>query len=607
MQGTFQDARSAETRRAGKRGARGPGSTRGGPPGESTTGLVQKETRAALALRGKERLEMIIRSSDPAAVVRSLPESEVFFTIKEVGEQDAVELIKLTTPGQLTYILDLELWSKDQIDRDKGALWLEILETCGEAKIAEFLKTADPELLVSLFGKLIRVIKTETREEEPHGPGGQSLLTFDRVYYLEFLDKGAEVPLTRILDFLCSHDLVFYQSLMESILWDIPAETEALALRWRNGRLADRGFPDFEQALEIYSYIDPERVRQERFEALPPPNQSFYPPVQIQLAGKQGWFFSLALQEGLDQTSLERVQWEIMALANRVLVADAADPADLGAVHRSVRKAFQTLDLGLRYLSHEDRQEALRVLKTVPVVRIFQTGFSLALRLRRKADHIVRKGWLRAITRGIEVLDSPLRETMKGLLRKRPLFYSEQEGGNLRPFERLEELALVEERLRRVAALGRIVHEYMGIPADAINRLDPASCWPHSPTLSTICLTVLANRVLHGKNTMDPLERDSLGRVHELFVGRIRGRPRGGLRPAIRQILLDQSIKGGRGLSGDQEEELHWWVDVLAGKLESSMGRIRPGGEIDPRFIDAMVVRVESSSSRIFRQRASPL
>jgi hypothetical protein len=207
---------------------------------------------------------------------------------------------------------------------------------------------------------------------------------------------------------------------------------------------------------------------------------------------------------------IERLPWEIVSLANHVLVADAAGLADIEATHRSMRKAFQTLDIGLKYLSQEEPVKAARVLETVPIIRIFQTGFSLALRLKWTAESMVKRGWLAALDRGVDILDSPLEETVRALLRKRPLFFCAEGGGNERPFEKLEEVALVEERLERTSLLGKLVHENLGVSAEEINRVNGASCYHSDPTLSTICLTVVANKLLRGVKELEPIDRSSL-------------------------------------------------------------------------------------------------
>jgi hypothetical protein len=540
-----------------------------------------------IALRnwGKKRLEILLLSDHPELLVQQLPAVEVFLTVKEVGERDAMDLIHLATVEQMTYIFDLDLWKGDEIDPERALLWFEILADCGEKRIQDFLEGADQDLLASLFRKFISVHKTEDMEVEIVDSHGQGLFTLDRIYFVEFTESRAAVPMKRILESLFAFDPNLYQTLMEAILWDIPAEEESLAFRWRNARLADEGFPGFDEAMEVYSYLPPERVKEGKNETIPSGERLSYPPVYVERTG-QGSFFSLALQKGGDESTGERLRWEIVSLANRIMVADASPRADVEALYQSTEKAFRTLDLGLRYLSQDDPNEAAMVLKSIPLLRIFQTGFSLVLKLRRRAGALVAKGWLGALDRKEDILDSPLKETIKGLLRKRPLFFSVSDGGLYRPFERLEEIALAETHLERIEVLGKWVHESLGITDRDINQTSLMSVYLPDPPLSTLCLTVHANQVLHGEKVLTPIDAGDLERLYPSRIEEREGDgPHGGFRPGIRELLF-QGLENGKG-----QGDVRWWVDFLANRVESFLGGMTSGQGIDPRFVDIFLIR----------------
>ncbi|MGB9698414.1 MAG: DUF6178 family protein [Thermodesulfobacteriota bacterium] len=553
-------------------------------PRKDSSIITKEEINSILALPGKNRIEKILDSPHPAALVAKIPEIEIFLTIKEVGEQDALDLISLTTPEQLTYLLDLDLWDKDQILPDRFLFWLEILEQCGTNKLRQFFRTADIEFLGSAFRKVLRVHQSPYPEEAPEEKKGAPLFSLDQIYYLEFLEEKNAPLLMRLFHFLYASLPDVYQALMEQIFWGIPAEDEELALRWRNGRLADQGFPNFDEALEIYSYFPPEKIKRSRFFVLPKLEESFHPPMYLEVASK-GTFLGLTLQNDLPEETKERIKWELTGLINRVLIADGSHLGDVEALYQSARKALQTLDLGLKYLSQENPAEARQLLEKIPLTRIFQAGFSLTLDLKRKAQELMQKGWLANIPRRADILDSPLKETIKGLLRKRPLFFNENTG-NFTPFAALTEISLTADRLDKISCLGEIILELFGISVDELSNIEKEPCFFTDPPLSTICLTFLAQGFLHGSSKLAPLTILELNKIYEKLN-------QNGLLTA--QTLGEELIKKNMALSllkleGRKKEVLFWWLEFLQNKLHSSLGQIRSGDMLDPRAIDVFLV-----------------
>jgi hypothetical protein len=82
----------------------------------------------------------------------------------------------------------------------------------------------------------------------------------------------------------------------------------------------------------------------------------------------------------------------LVALLNRVLVADRIDPADLDAVHAASVRARDTISLGLDWTSDGDPAHARAVLATTPVVDLFRVGYSLTAALGRRAVRLEREG-----------------------------------------------------------------------------------------------------------------------------------------------------------------------------------------------------------------------
>ena len=275
---------------------------------------IKDQLDIVLKARGKERLHYLFLSENPEQLVQRLPELEVFLTVKEVGERDSLELISLTTPEQLQYLLDLDFWKKDRLDPEKVLHWMELLVESGEKKVTEFIQSTDPEFIALLLKKFLEVITIEgealgTRDRVP-------LFTLDQYYYISFKGKGAREIFQLFLGIFYRVDNRGFRRLMDSLMVESESELEETGYRLRNARLADYGFPEFEDALEIYRFFSPDSVtvgegspRVTGREEAGTGGSFFYLTFQ-----NQGPFFSSVLSEIDDPDEQDRLKQEITGL-----------------------------------------------------------------------------------------------------------------------------------------------------------------------------------------------------------------------------------------------------------------------------------------------------
>jgi hypothetical protein len=69
----------------------------------------------------------ILDHPQPAALVHSFPEADLHFLIHDIGAQEALPIIALASNRQWEYLLDMEVWNKDQLDYQQTATWIQLL------------------------------------------------------------------------------------------------------------------------------------------------------------------------------------------------------------------------------------------------------------------------------------------------------------------------------------------------------------------------------------------------------------------------------------------------------------------------------------------------
>jgi hypothetical protein len=475
--------------------------------------------RAALAqARGRRRLDVVLDSRRPEALVRSLPADELYFTVRDIGLSDAALLVQLASPEQFKTFLDLEAWSGDRFEPRRALPWLRAaragaqLEPRAASRWARKLAALDPEVLYLVLRDALRLHDLE-QDPDPEFASDRFMRTPEGRYMIEFEVDGTEYLAVRgIVDDLYAEDAFKATRLLSAIRSEMPSELEETALRWRSGRLADLGYPSKEEALSWFA-------RPPRGPALPPG-----PPA------RPAGFFLATLGAGsrLERAAAaqppeerELLEREVVAAANAVLVADAVDPSDVDAVRAAFEAARGMLELGLERLAGDDPARATEVLAAMPVKRLFQEGFGRVLELKWRAERILAAGG--AGTRSAPLLDEPLGEVVAALAAKRPLYHPgleaprEDWGTPLaaahppRRFLSTADLARTGAALDLAEGLAALARS-LGLDA-----VQPGG--PLIPRLSTLYLTALANERLGRPFAPAPLRRDELPAAAAALAG----------------------------------------------------------------------------------------
>jgi hypothetical protein len=329
---------------------------------------------APVAARGA-LLDLLPR---PEAVIPRLPEGELTFTAKAVGLGDAAWLLAHATPEQVVACVDLDAWSGTGLVPDPARLraWLAALVEAGEEALLRGVHALDAELLVLWLRDRIEVaLRTEEGFEPPAGAR-----TLDGQFYFRARGGGDDLEdVEAVLDALFREDYWTYFRLLQGAMWELPSETEEWALRWRAGRLQDLGFPAWEEAMAIYGVLPARSV-----DALPPAPAAaadvewrlpiWMPRLPLSPSAAHSLLRALA---ALGEDERRPHLLAVLALANRVAVADQLPLGDAETIPQALEKAAALASRGLDHLAEVHALDPAEVLRRAGVERLFRVGFSL--------------------------------------------------------------------------------------------------------------------------------------------------------------------------------------------------------------------------------------
>jgi Family of unknown function (DUF6178) len=547
-------------------------------------------------LPARQKRDLILAAPEAERLVQSFSPETLFYTLKEIGSADAGDLLSLALPEQVKGLFDLDCWDKDRPNLARMREWIDSMAEAGRRQIADALMECDMELVALFLRQYLKVHRVDEPQEFPD-PGSTRFVQFDEHYLIEFVRFDSVQPLIQdFLEEIFERDYNYYAGLLEEIYWGVEAELEEQAYDFRRARLADRGFPEYFEAQDVFAYLNPQRFREIRAAYVPPSSRDDLPPdgdvlppgAAPALTNGDSSLFNAALTAGFAAQGQRQLRSEMAMVANQVLVARQVDFGDLDAVREAVETTHDLMNLGLEHLAGGELGIAIENLHQTHLKLLFRLGVSLTIDLRKRAEATVaRLGLGPKRPREIAYLDSPYREAIAGFLARLPQFYTgldRNRSVTMRDFRTMRDLHLSYAMLEQVDALADFFRALLAI--DIASPGFRALVAGHEVRLSQILLTALVRNAIEGRLAPEPIEASRLSEVHAATVT-AKERP-GHLSNAFR-VQVEQTMAA--RLDDSLRERTHAFVNACLNLLEEEFAELDPKAPIDPRFIRSLLLR----------------
>ncbi len=466
-----------------------------------------------------DQIDAILDRPDAEEYIKSLNPHSLFRLIKRAGFDQGVDLIPYTSPEQIQLFMDLDCWTKDRFDTQKMATWLSVL--VAEADDRHFhraVRDVDPEVMALFFKKNIIAVGIVEEGEIPADMPANAELSPDNAYALVYPDDEDTAALLRaVVDRLYHVDQGLAWSLFEAVRWELTAEMEETAYRFRTSRLEEYGFVERTEALGVYTAVDPVELRR-RFEegkleakpSISPPDTLDVPAVIRDNADDEFYFFTILETLGDDQ--LMQLTAELVALANRTMIADGIEPGEIETGREVIRRTAGFLSLGLGFVARADDETARRVLDTIPLRKLFRVGYSISTNLQQKADQLQERPTL-SLIEGVpySLLNPDETALFEGLTEVRPTF-----GRDSETFELFHHQDQVDEAALRIGMVAFKQLWLFGVTdhsvEDLANMVYEGELLndPDSVTFDVFFATAVATDLLEGEPTLRGLTENEL-------------------------------------------------------------------------------------------------
>src|SRR5215510_10325803 len=228
---------------------------------ELTGGSLERLRTALAGPRGYRKIDALLSETDAAAAVAALSPGEVFELVHQVGFEDAIDLVHLATPEQIRGCLDIDAWDGDRALTDAVKPWLAAIASAGFEKLAAVWGGLDPELRALWVQRNAVVYDLSIGEEIPDDEERPLYQTPDGFFAIALTGDDDTQRLTHeILDELYRADADLARHTIMAARSEPGTELEEMSYRWRKGRMADQGFVDFFEALDIFQPLEPDKI-----------------------------------------------------------------------------------------------------------------------------------------------------------------------------------------------------------------------------------------------------------------------------------------------------------------------------------------------------------
>ena len=546
---------------------------------------LDQRARILSGLQPSMKLRYMAVCEDMGDLVKAMEPQDVYLAVKEIGIGDAGDIITSMTTDQFRTCLDLDSWSRDELIVDSTIRWFTAMSDTPLEVLAEMIGELDYEFLAALFSGMFKVYISREDFDPDEGEPPDSF-TPDGVYYLQFTCSEHERELLKkIMLTLCSERQESYARILSFVRDGMPITQSEEAYRWRTNRLSDLGFPEYNEALKLYSRPDKKKEAKAHSRTAGEPVPAF---AIVRHDGHPA--LPSTILEGLSELEMAAVASSAAYLINKLLVADRSDPGDMENLVETMDKARGMISIGLDVLGGDP----VKTICSVPLAEIFRTGYGRLLDLQERAQKLLDQHPLISGDRRAIRLEDHLRDTLAAILQPRPKFHVDKgdsaPDGNM-DFRNVADVMAVTEVLDMIDASAEIFGRIFKIFKKDIAVMDIKGLNVISRDEINACRianTAIARKILSGSYSFEPLPLSQIGEFYSKVFS-----TSGGL-TVFSDAVKDVSASIAGEISAARPELNHAVKKVVDGCLKQvmeEMAGVDPSAGFDPDLISSLLIR----------------
>ncbi len=204
-------------------------------------------------------VEWLTLQPDLPVLAQVLPAQKLAALLQAEGLAESVELVEWVRGEQLVAVMDHDLWSTtvseegtQSVSLDRFFDWVRVWNEISPEFAAERFLELEEEVMVLLMNELVDIVPVDL-ENGRTDDDDRFFETLDKKYFLRSKrnDPGAEELCLQFVRSLYGVNLSLAGRVLAYSAMLVRAECQEDAMRWRGGRLADEGFIERSEAIDM--------------------------------------------------------------------------------------------------------------------------------------------------------------------------------------------------------------------------------------------------------------------------------------------------------------------------------------------------------------------
>jgi len=356
----------------------------------------------------------------------------------------------------------------------------------------------------------------------------------------------------------------------------------------------------YEEAAGVYSLLDPDSLKLDV-----PPHEVFeqgsayaIAPVHPLADTDPATFFGQCLAMMKNHERVNAICWELMYVANKVMVVDRQDFSHIDIRHEIMRKVLGYINIGLELAAGGDIVKGEKVLSQTYMQSLFQAGYTAVMRLKWEAETIIRENGL-FVER---VVPFGHRDHLAALVARFPqmgvvsLEEDAKTNVNWRNLQTLQDMVILENFLLQVKFYVRFAKQCLGLSERTVESLVSEAAYPENADdidLTVLILTAFARFVLFKKVSCEPLAKEAAESFMKIvFMAAIYADEPKIVQPDLLEAFRGELLGPSLAWTTQDKEYFDQLLKECTAHLESQLGEVRP--PVDWQFTRVLLVKSQA-------------